>query len=242
MITYIISDIHGNYEALKVCLDDIDQSPDGRIICLGDIVGYGAQPNECVDTIRERAELTVMGNHDASAIDDKSLEYFNQYAKEAMLWTRKTLRPENLDYLRSLPMTRTLDNMYLVHATPHNPEEWNYIFYLSDAELNFKAFEQQVCFVGHSHQPVILEQDAHSKIYINREGSTVIQDDGKYIINAGSVGQPRDLDPKLCYCIYNHETGEITLKRLDYPVEKAQGHMREAGLHPFLIERLSLGR
>jgi diadenosine tetraphosphatase ApaH/serine/threonine PP2A family protein phosphatase len=242
MVYYIISDIHANLDALQVCLKDIEAQPPGKIICLGDIIGYAVEPNECIDRVREHCELIIMGNHDHSAVNEQSLDYFNQYAKEAMLWTRETLTPENQKFLEKLPFSASMDGMFFVHATPYNPQEWNYIFFLGDAELNFQAFKERLCFVGHSHQPVILEKDEKGKIFINRENRATLREDCRYIINVGSIGQPRDQDSRLCYAIYDSESGELELRRLEYPVEETQDKMRKVGLHPFLIERLSLGR
>lgn len=242
MTYYIISDIHGNLEALTVCLENIEKGPEGKIICLGDIVGYCANPNECVEVIRSKAATVILGNHDESAISDQSLDYFNQYAREAIMWTRDQLTDANMEYLKSLKYTHTENDMIFVHATPYRPEEWNYIFYLGDAELNFRIFQERLCFLGHSHQPVILEKTDSGSIVINRNYNVTLKKESRYIVNVGSVGQPRDQDPRLSFACYNSDTDELEIKRLDYDISVAQEKMRQANLHPFLIQRLALGK
>jgi len=221
----IISDIHGNLEALEAVLESIRSAGVDKIICLGDIVGYGADPNRCTDIIRERVEFAVIGNHDHAALGLTSVAYFNQYAREAALWTSRELNQENRDYLLGLAFEVKQDGALFVHSTPENPEEWNYIFSYYEARYHFTKFEEQVCFIGHSHVPV----------RFNEEGSA------RRIINVGSVGQPRDHNPKSCYYIYDSETNEGDWVRVEYDIQKAADKIRNAGLPRILADRLFKG-
>jgi putative phosphoesterase len=150
----IISDIHSNLEALTKALEIIDTKNIDEIVCLGDIVGYGANPNECVEIVKKRAKYVVMGNHDfAVAVDPTELAYFNSYARESALWTRGVLTEENLEFLRSLPFTISIKNLLFVHSSPAQPREWEYIFTEAQAKVQFKYFTEKICFIGHSHLP-----------------------------------------------------------------------------------------
>ncbi|MBN1298029.1 metallophosphoesterase family protein [bacterium] len=239
---FIFSDIHGNLEALESVFEVLSREKDCIPVCLGDIVGYGPNPRECIRAIRDRNILSLVGNHDHAAIEEIDISYFNPYAKEAVLWTRSILTESDFTYLRSLPVIRKLGGMTLVHATPCNPEAWNYMFTLFDAQSNFKCFDTQLCFVGHSHHPIIIVQNPNGECWVHPHTTTGITSDQRMIINVGSVGQPRDGNPDAAYAIYDDEQGTVEIFRVKYEIRKTQEKMKRHGLPDYLIERLELGR
>ncbi len=232
----IISDIHANQEALQVVLESIYNRQIKQIYCLGDIVGYGPNPNECVEMVRESCTKVLAGNHDFAAIGKNDIAYFNKHAKAAALWTRKKLKSVHKKYLAKLKFTHQNDDMLMVHASPTNPEHWYYVLTPADASVEMQAFNQPVCFVGHSHIPMIFT--AEKEIKKNR---FKLDTEQKYVINVGSVGQPRDGNPESCYCIYDPETLEVEYVRVAYDIEKTYSKIISAGLPVFLAERLQKG-
>ncbi|RKX71013.1 metallophosphoesterase [candidate division WOR-3 bacterium] len=231
----LISDIHSNLEALNRVMEEIDRLGVERIWCLGDVVGYGADPNRCCEIVRERCELVIAGNHDWAVLDKTDITYFNPVAKEAVLWTRRELSGENREFLDRLGLKLKADQYLLVHSSPSRPEEWLYLFEREQFEEEFQAFGEPVCFIGHSHVPVIVDDEL--KIY----GTGVnVEPNHRYIINIGSVGQPRDGDPRASFATI--EGDRIEIRRLEYDIETAQEKIRKAGLPEFLAERLAAGR
>ncbi len=224
----IISDIHGNLEALQAALEHIDTLDVDGIVCLGDVVGYGPNPNECIELVRRHCLLTVKGNHDAAAVDLMETIYMNQLAREAAIWTHDRLNPASKEFLIQLPIKSSIDNAMLVHASPHDPEEWHYIMTSLDAELAFHHFDTPVCFVGHSHRPAVFSTNNGT----NHE---------KRLINVGSIGQPRDRNPKLSFGLFDTETLTYENIRLPYAVEKTADKMYSEGLPSELAERLFYG-
>ncbi|NOX88862.1 MAG: metallophosphoesterase family protein [Calditrichaeota bacterium] len=235
MAIAIISDIHGNLEALSTALDYIKKQGINEIYCLGDIVGYGPNPNECVEIVRQQCKVVLMGNHDYAAIGLARIEYFNEYAKRATYWTMDRLSQENYEFLKALPFMYQTDRMIMVHASPTNPEHWYYILSMSDAQMEMQSFKQNICFVGHSHVPVIFNQKAAIRDNIS------IEPNQKYIVNVGSIGQPRDGDPRLCFVIFEPDTGQINYVRLEYDIENTYQKIIKNGLPTFLAERLLKG-
>jgi len=222
----LISDIHANYEALESMLARLAGETVDRMVCLGDVVGYGADPNACVEKVREVCEVCVLGNHDAALADIIHLQYFNAYARSAIEWSRTVMTPENLDYLKSLPMTHRIEDILLVHATPLKPEAWNYIHTMAEAGPNFEAMgSASMCFIGHSHIPVRFDSE----------------DGSKSIINVGSIGQPRDRDPRATCGIFDTETREFEWLRETYDIQGAAAKIRDAELPEFLASRLFIG-
>jgi len=231
----IISDIHSNLEALTKALEIIDTKNIDEIVCLGDIVGYGANPNECVEIIKKRAKYVVMGNHDfAVAVDPTELVYFNSYARESDLWTRSVLTEENLEFLRSLPFTISIKNLLFVHSSPAQPREWEYIFTEAQAKVQFKYFTEKICFIGHSHLPGIFPETG---LYNGK-----IDKNNRYIINVGSIGQPRDGDWRLSFGIFDTDTWTYENIRSEYEVDKASLKILQNGLPDFLARRIIIGR
>ncbi len=238
----VISDIHGNLHALNTVLEKLDEEKVDMIICCGDVVGYGARPNECVNVIRERQIPTIAGNHDHAALLLTDITNFNEIAKAAVLWTKKVLTEENMDWLRerALTLRDTANNAYYVHASPKEPGEWHYILTMGEARTNFNYFTEQICFIGHSHQPFIIENDEGNLACPTRP-EIEMKDGCRYLINVGSVGQPRDRNPRACYVIIDYEKKKLEIKRCDYNLEEAQKAINDAGLPRELAERLALG-
>jgi predicted phosphodiesterase len=242
--TLIVSDIHGNLEALNTVLENAGSFD--RVICLGDIVGYGPQPNECIATVRGLPGLTCLaGNHDLGATGRIEIGLFSSGAARALLWTRQALRPDAMDYLMQLDPTGAAPNIALAHASPRDPV-WEYLEYPQQAAANFGLFEQQACLVGHTHVPHIFEEvvDDSGRRMVQERTDVAEPDllDGvRRILNPGSVGQPRDGDPRAAYALLNTGNSSFTLKRVAYDVQKAQGLILAAGLPSSLASRLSVG-
>ena len=236
----IFSDVHGNREALDVTVEYLTSAGVDRYVCVGDIVGYGADPNECLDVIRELTEAVVVGNHDHAAVGRTDTEYFNQYAKVAALWTSEKLTEDHKKYIEMLPMTLQLEEALVVHSTPYQPEKWYYLLTHFQFVAAFQHFSERICFIGHSHQPVVFEK-GEKFLGPLKDSSFSLSDGSRYIINVGSVGQPRDSDPRLCCCIYDSCDQTLELIRLEYNVALAQDKIRQAGLPDFLAQRLARG-
>src|SRR5436853_2148787 len=240
MKTALLSDVHANLEALQAVLRVARERGVDRMLCLGDVVGYGGSPNECLELVRERCPMVLLGNHDSAASGGGELARFNPNAKAAALWTAKVLTPEHRDYLRALPLTRHLDPYYYVHASPAAPRDWEYIFDRFDAEPQFQFFTEPVCFIGHTHQPAIFERSTSGCVSLP---PTTHRFDprNRYIVNVGSVGQPRDRDPRACFVILSEPEGSIEYVRVPYDIEASQEKIRAANLPPVLAARLSVG-
>ncbi len=236
------SDVHANLEALKVAVADFKKEKLDRVFFLGDVVGYGPNPNECTSIIDDVAEIKLMGNHDYAGLGLIETNLFNPYAQRAMEWTKEVLNEKSLRILSGFSMDHRFDQFYLVHSTPKEPQEWNYIFDLDDAEENFNFFKKQVCLIGHSHHPVIIEKYKDKHCFLHGEPEVVIEEGFRYIINVGSVGQPRDGSNEACYFVYDAQQKRAALKRLPYDYKKTQAKMKKRELPPFLIERLASGR
>ncbi|MBI4825554.1 MAG: metallophosphoesterase family protein [Nitrospirae bacterium] len=237
----LISDIHSNIEALNAVIEKVKAEMVDKVILLGDIVGYGPDPNECIESLRGFADILIAGNHDHGAVGMTDISCFNKHAKAAIQWTSGILSEENKAFLSSLPLTSNIKSgsIYLVHSSPKEPEEWDYLQNAKDADANFKLFTETNCFIGHSHIPSIIEMSPEGKIKIYTDQSE-IKAGCRYIINAGSVGQPRDGNPDAAYAIF--DTDSVTIKRAAYDILLTQKKMKDAGLPSYLIDRLSEGR
>ena len=237
----IISDIHGNHEALQKVLDHIAASRIDAVVCLGDVVGYNANPNECANIIREREIPTIMGNHDAVACMLEEPWGFNPVALRAAMWTRDQLSDENLSWLQHLPMQLEFEGFMCVHGAPGDRDM--YLFSWEDIipHLGFlEESQRRLCFFGHTHMPGIFSADGAYSLDDDCHFDT--GEDKPFFINPGSVGQPRDGDPRAAYGIYDSEKALFEQIRIAYPVEEAAKRVLDAGLPPFLAERLYLGR
>jgi len=241
----IISDIHGNLEALTVVLDELKSVE--RIICLGDVVGYGANPNECCEVIRSKISSIIVGNHDLAAVGNYDLNDFNPYAREAILWTQKQLTPENKEFLQSLKERLILEvppgHLTLVHDSLVGPGD--YITSCWEARESLSLQDTQVCFIGHTHIAEYYQMEEGSsfcqQIPLWSGGAIEVREGYRYIINCGSVGQPRDRNPQASFGIYDSKKKSIEVKRVDYPVEVAQEKIERAGLPRILSQRLGIG-
>ena len=236
----IIGDIHSNLHALDRVLECLDAEDVDQILCVGDIVGYGAYPSECIRKLRELEIPSVAGNHDFGVVGKTSIEYFNPDARNAVLWTREQLTNEEKDFLESLPLTMELPGFCLAHGTLHEPQLFEYIQTVYDAFLSFQALNKKICFLGHSHVPITFFDD--NPISYVLEPEIPVGDVGKMLVNVGSVGQPRDQDPRAAYAIYDTDEKKIWIKRVMYDIESAATSIREAGLPIMNAERLWLGR
>jgi diadenosine tetraphosphatase ApaH/serine/threonine PP2A family protein phosphatase len=236
----IISDIHSNLEALQAVLRKIDSLGVDKILCPGDIVGYGASPNECVDIIRDRASVILCGNHDHAAVGATSTEFFNPHAREAILWTEEVLRPDCAEFLKALPYTASEDGAHLVHSSPSEPDKWNYILQPTDALHEFKCFDEDVCFVGHSHFALFFVKEGES-CRRALPSAFQLEKGRRYIVNIGSVGQPRDRSPSASFVTLETPTGIVQFHRVDYDCHLAYDKILKAGLPRFLAERLLVG-
>lgn len=237
----IISDIHGNFEALQAVLKDTKKQRVDEVVCLGDLVGYGADPNECVEAVREAAEKVVAGNHDWAAIGKLGLDYFNAAAKMAAEWTGEVLTEENRTYLRDLPLTLEVEEGFvLVHSSPTAPDQWMYVFHPGQAARDFSAFSQQVCFIGHTHQPAVFTDNGG--FHLGQSLADFRMGMGtRYLVNVGSVGQPRDGNPDAAYCVFDSEKLSLRIRRVEYDVAQSSLKIVRNKLPKSLAERLPLG-
>ncbi|MCK4409101.1 MAG: metallophosphoesterase family protein [Candidatus Eisenbacteria sp.] len=237
----ILSDIHGNYEAFTAVLEVIDGMDVDSIVSLGDVVGYGANPNEVVDLARARAYVSIRGNHDQAAIDPGEEVYFNSWAVQAIRWTRDELTAGNLDYLRSLAYESFLPDVRLVHASPSEPEKWRYILSPQAAAREFANFKESFCFIGHSHVPmIVLRTEVGTSELL--EGEVALPAAARVLMNVGSVGQPRNGDPRACFAVLDLEDRSARLVHVPYDIHTARAKIVDAGLPRFLGDRLLLGQ
>jgi len=240
----VLSDIHANLVALEAVLKDAGSFD--MIWCLGDLVGYGPDPNECVARIREFEHISVVGNHDWAALGRLSLEHFNADARRANAWTREEMTPATREYLESLPIRLEREGISLAHGSPREPI-WEYILDVNQANVNFGYFTTPACLVGHTHIPVaFVREEGREQCHVlipPYPAPVALNTPGvRLILNPGSVGQPRDGDPRASYAILDTDAGTWELRRVVYPVEITQERMRARNLPRRLIERLEMGR
>ena len=236
----IVSDIHSNLEAFEAVLEVIEKESCEKIVCLGDIVGYGANPRECMDLVRKYNMATIAGNHDYACIGKVNINYFNTYAKEATLWTREVTTEDDKEFIRNLPLVDYHDNFTIAHGTLYSPELFDYIQTTYDAYLSLQLLENQVCFIGHSHVPITFFQG--EMISYTLSPTIKLVKGVRALVNVGSVGQPRDDNPKASFAIYDTEAAEVHITRVEYDIDKAAKKIRAAGLPAPLADRLKLGR
>ncbi len=236
----IIADIHANWEGLQTVLADAQANKVTHYACLGDVVGYNANPKECLDVIRKMDMPVVKGNHDEYCSVDSALEGFNPHAAAAVNWTRAQLGEEDILWLRELRYIRLVANFSIVHATLDGPKRWGYVFDKLAAAASFTYQNTGVCFFGHTHVPVAFIRD--SVVRGGTYSKFKVEPGRKYFVNVGSVGQSRDNVAKATYVIYDLDEGSIELRRLDYDIPKAQKKILDAGLPPRLAERLAFGK
>ncbi len=237
----VLGDIHSNLDALNVVLDDCRAQGVTDFLCTGDVIGYNACPHECMEIVRSLGCPVVVGNHDFYVSSQQNLDDFNPAAAAVVEWTREQLSDDELDWLRNLPFTVTQMGITLVHSTMDNPENFGYVFDNLQAEANFLMQKTPVCFHGHTHCPMIYEKSMNGVFRIDPQDFT-LPIGRKYFVNVGSVGQPRDGDPRATYVIYDPKERKITYRRLEYDIEAAQARIRAAGLPERLAARLALGQ
>lgn len=254
--TAVISDIHANYHALCAVMEDaFNKEHCTKVVCLGDIVGYNAYPRECVDYIRQIGCPVVKGNHDEEVVAPSNAR-MNPVARQAMDWTRAQLDEEQLHWLSRLQYQRIVrvegsgDSFTLVHSTLDQPKAWSYIVNANDASGSFSRQFSQLCFNGHTHVPKVYmwngrasaeDYDAQHNLIMNSYTEIQPIPGYKYCINVGSVGQPRDNDPRACYAVYDSVANLVIIKRVPYDVAGAQNAILEVGLPEYLAERLAKG-
>jgi predicted phosphodiesterase len=236
----IIADIHANLEAFNVVLADAKAMNCTHYACLGDVVGYNANPKECLDMVRAMNIPVVKGNHDEYCSSETDLEGFNPHAQEAINWTRNQLTDDDRKWLRDLRYIRLVASFSIVHATLDGPQRWGYVFDKLAAAASFTYQNTSVCFFGHTHVPVAFVRDAMVRGGTYSKFKT--EPGKKYFVNVGSVGQPRDGNPKAAYVVYDLDEGSIELRRLDYDIGTTQRKILEAGLPPRLAHRLAEGK
>jgi predicted phosphodiesterase len=236
----ILADIHANLSAFEAVLQDIEERGGVQEIwCLGDIVGYGPDPSACIALLRQQPHICIAGNHDWAAIGKLEISEFNPYAADACRWTGVQLNTGDVEYLEGLSLTLTRDDFTLVHGSPREPI-WEYVTSALSARDNFRCFDTRYCLIGHSHVPAVFEE---TDAACEREEMPAILRLGvnRLIINPGSVGQPRDGDPRAAYAIYDREANIINHYRIPYDIEETQKRMAATGLPDLLVERLTNG-
>jgi predicted phosphodiesterase len=237
----ILGDIHANLEALEAVLEEMEKQGVEQYISVGDLVGYGANPVECVDFVRQKLKAVVVaGNHDFAAVDKLNIDFFNAYARESALWTRKTLPEDHKQYIRSLKLVEYCDNFTVVHSTLYSPELFEYIQTSYDAHLSFEQQTTPLSFMGHSHVPVNFFK--RKNVSFNMDTEVRIDEQTKIMVNVGSIGQPRDENPDAVCVVYDSDEGLIRVTRVRYDVEKAARKIVSSGLPEILAERLKYGR
>jgi predicted phosphodiesterase len=237
----ILSDIHANLEALEAVL--ADSGPVDSVWCLGDLVGYGPNPNEVIDRVRDLPGfLSLIGNHDQAALGIIPLSRFNQDAGAAAAWTMEQLRTDNAAYLRALPSRITFEDFTLAHGSPRQPV-WEYILDLQSAAGNFDSFTTSYCLIGHSHLPLIFHQPRSNgtAASVSVPWDSPLELEPRMILNPGSVGQPRDMDPRAAYAILDNQAGTWSARRVAYDAEKTRQKMLEVGLPERQASRLLAG-
>jgi diadenosine tetraphosphatase ApaH/serine/threonine PP2A family protein phosphatase len=235
----ILGDIHSNLPALRAVLDAMGRERFDRVLCLGDLVGYGAQPTECVDLVRELDPVLVAGNHDWAAAGRLGLDFFNGPARAAIVWTQAAMTRDRLDWLGTLPLVLVEGEVTLAHSTVHDPQVFDYLQTPYDAYLSFRSLSTRRAFVGHSHVPITFFEGMPILYAV---GERIELDGRRSISNVGSVGQPRDEDTRAAFGIYDETSGLLEIRRVAYDVEEAAETIRRAGLPSLLAERLRLGR
>ena len=241
MLYAIFSDIHSNLQAYEACINDFKNEKVDKYYCVGDIVGYGANPIECINLTKELNCPIVCGNHDLAATGKITNDNFNSSAKEAVIWTQGELQNSDKDYLNSLPFVYNEGEFTLVHSSLYLPEEFGYVTNSDDAGLCMKQQKTKLCFIGHSHIPGIFEKTKDNQVKVTPETKIQIKENTQYLVNVGSIGQPRDGDWKACYCLYDDAKDILHFKRLKYDVNAASKAIVDVGLPKHLSERLKHG-
>lgn len=239
----ILGDIHANLEALQTVLGECRRLGVDRVLSVGDVVGYGAAPRECLALLTELDVQIVKGNHDAACTGELDLLYFNPYAREAVLWTTGQLTAQELKRLADLPLTIDLEHCSVAHGTYHQPERFDYVQTTEDGNASLDLQPRLVCFVGHTHVPVTLlrTKDDPYRTGYTLEDEVDLNELTRALVNVGSVGQPRDENPHAALGVYDSDSNVYRLHRFEYDVEREAKRIRDAGLPHVLADRLHLG-
>ncbi len=233
----VFADIHGNLEALEAALEYTQKHQVSEHFCLGDSIGYGANPNECFGWALQNARVHVLGNHEAAVTHEKMRDNFTDAAHKAIDWTAKRLRPELIEKIEDLPYLQREGEIVLAHGTLHDPEEFDYLLESSDAHKSFMAFRETFGFVGHTHIPSFFTEKEQTLGYL-KEGVHPLKKGERYLLNPGSIGQPRDRDTRLSFGIFDPEELTFEIVRIPYDNKKAAGKILAEGLPQSLAERL----
>ncbi len=239
----ILGDIHSNLSALDAALACFVREHVDVVISVGDVVGYGASPAECIERLRSIDAVVVKGNHDAACVGELDVRYFNNYARDAVRWTQGVLQERDRTWLSALPFTRELEHCCVGHGTYYKPELFDYIQNTTDADPSLDAMFLPVCFVGHTHVPVTLLRlkDDPLRTAYTVDAEIDLSEAARALINVGSVGQPRDEDPRAAYAIFDSTLERAWIKRVEYDIEREAHRIRSAGLPKVLADRLFLG-
>lgn len=238
----IFSDVHSNLEALDAVFGAYQREDIDKYLCAGDVVGYAANPKECIEKVKRFSSVTVAGNHDWASANRLSLDYFNPLAKEAIIWTENILDEKERYYLEGLNLVFKNQDLTMVHGTLDEPGVFDYMTGEDTASRTFELMDTDICFVGHTHLPGVFVRLESGKI-LYQEGSGIELGAGnKYIVNVGSVGQPRDGNPGPAYCIYDTKSMRVEVKRAGYDTQLARKKVIDAGLPEFFGSRLHTGR
>ncbi len=238
----LISDIHANLEALVAVLRDIEAQQADEIHCLGDVIGYGCDPVACLKLVGELCEVKLLGNHEYAVLGLLSDENMNQLARESMHWTIGQLSDHELSVIADYEMEAQRPGCRLVHASPCEPNRWHYILTMDEATVAFENFDEPLCFFGHTHVPAIYNLSQDGRIRHQTGHDFDPDEEARYLVNVGSVGQPRDHDARASYVLYDTEMKSISYRRVAYDIAATQIKMKAAQMPDKLIERLEVGR
>jgi len=239
----LISDIHGNLEALQATLEAARKFEPYQLMCLGDVVGYGADPQPCIELVGDKANLMLAGNHDLAVAGVIATDEFNAIAKRSIEWTREQLNAEDKDLLGNLPLQYVDGDYCYTHASPLDPMRFAYIRTLEDVADVFAHIGQRFCFVGHTHLPVLVTMSKKTgRMEVQQDSKAKLDDDTRYFVNVGSIGQPRDSNPDSCAVVLDEEARSLEFIRVPYDISTSQGKILSNGLPSYLAERLVLAR
>jgi predicted phosphodiesterase len=237
----ILSDIHGNLQALQAVLAALKTEGVDSYVCLGDVVGYGANPQECLELLTGLTSICLSGNHEWAVLDKIDTSSFNEHARSAVEWTKARLSDPAKSLLGAWPLVYKNHDLVAVHATLFHPERFAYLMSVRQARETFMLMDKKICFIGHTHAPgILVEQDQAVSAITSPQCR--FEPQARYIVNVGSVGQPRDGNPLAAYCIYDTDEKGVNIRRINYDIAQAQRRIMEAGLPDFLAQRLALGR
>jgi predicted phosphodiesterase len=238
----VFSDIHGNVEALYRVLEELDTLRPDIVVSLGDVVGYGANPGDCIEIVQEYAQIRIGGNHDLAAVGLTSSDDFNGTARRAITWTSRKLNPIHRDMLEDYDTIRRHGNCLFAHASPISPMDWEYIYTVPQAKEIFEHFPEKFIFIGHTHVPGIIMYSEHDGCAVATSQMLQVEAGTRYLINVGSIGQPRDGVAAASFALIDQKKGKISIRRASYDIVSAQRKIRSAGLPESLALRLATAR